>query len=128
MTEYDEENVAHILGGNGDWFTAVLFRLIAKADSENTMKLWHAYTNEVNVVHRHKFGKPYGNRMHSIDAALERDAALELDDDDLVRLQGVVEQELLERRDEDREEESCPATKRPKTLIEVLLPEGKEES
>jgi len=35
MSSYDEQRVAEILAGEGTWFTAYLFRLIAKADKSN---------------------------------------------------------------------------------------------
>ena len=43
MTEYDKENITEILHGKGTWFTANLFRLIAKADGENRVKLAKAF-------------------------------------------------------------------------------------
>ena len=53
MTEYDKENITEILHGTGTWFTAELFRLIAKSDSLNRDKLAVVYPEEVNVVHQH---------------------------------------------------------------------------
>jgi len=53
MTEYDKENITEILHGRGTWFTAELFRLIAKSDSLNRDKLAVVYPEEVNVVHQH---------------------------------------------------------------------------
>ena len=57
MTEYDKENITEILHGKGTWFTADLFRLIAKADSENRLKLHEAFPAEVEVVHQYLTGK-----------------------------------------------------------------------
>tara|TARA_A100001037_G_scaffold244817_1_gene226004 strand:+ start:126482 stop:126688 length:207 start_codon:yes stop_codon:yes gene_type:complete len=57
MTEYDKENITEILHGKGTWFTADLFRLIAKADSENRVKLAKSFPEEVNAVHLHLTGK-----------------------------------------------------------------------
>jgi hypothetical protein len=59
MTEYDRENVGEIIQGKGTWFTANLFRLIAKADSNNRMKLFNAFPVEVEVVHQHLTGNLY---------------------------------------------------------------------
>ncbi len=50
MSEYDTEEVESILGGHGDWFTACLLRLIAKADHKNRAKLACVFSNEVALV------------------------------------------------------------------------------
>jgi len=39
ISAYDKARMADIIAGNGDWFTAHLLRLIAKADFENKAKL-----------------------------------------------------------------------------------------
>jgi hypothetical protein len=57
MTDYDKENITEILYGTGTWFTAELFRLIAKSDNINRAKLAIVYPQEVNVVHQHLTGK-----------------------------------------------------------------------
>lgn len=57
MTDYDKENITEILHGTGTWFTAELFRLIAKSDSLNRAKLAIVYPQEVNAVHQHLTGK-----------------------------------------------------------------------
>ena len=57
MTEYDKENIMEILHGKGTWFTADLFRLIAKADESNRLKLAESFPDEVNVVHLYLTGK-----------------------------------------------------------------------
>ena len=59
MTEYDKENITEILHGKGTWFTADLFRLIAKADSENRLKLHEAFPKEVEVVHQYLTGHTF---------------------------------------------------------------------
>jgi|TARA_Y100000310_G_scaffold317740_1_gene370964 hypothetical protein len=38
----------------GDWFTAQLFRLIAKADSDNVKKLEEGFPVEVQLFHEFK--------------------------------------------------------------------------
>ena len=57
MTEYDKENIMEILHGKGTWFTADLFRLIAKADGANRLKLAESFPDEVNAVHLYLTGK-----------------------------------------------------------------------
>jgi hypothetical protein len=57
MSEF--ENVKSILEGQGDWFTANLFRLIAKADNNNRAKLFKAFPDEVDAVHKYLTGKDY---------------------------------------------------------------------
>jgi hypothetical protein len=59
MSQFDKENVKGILEGEGDWFTANLFRLIAKADKGNRAKLFDAFPDEVKVVHKYLTGKNY---------------------------------------------------------------------
>ena len=58
MTEYDKANISWILSGNGDWFTADLFRLIARSDTANKEKLALSFPDEVNAVHEFQTGKP----------------------------------------------------------------------
>lgn len=50
LSEYDEANVAQILSGHGDWFTAKLMRLIASADALNRQKLFKVYPEVVVCV------------------------------------------------------------------------------
>jgi hypothetical protein len=59
MNQFDKENVKSILLEEGDWFTANLFRLIAKADNNNRAKLFKAFPDEVDVVHKYLTGKNY---------------------------------------------------------------------
>lgn len=40
---HDYENIDAIMGGQGDWFSARLLRLFAKADAENRAKLATIY-------------------------------------------------------------------------------------
>lgn len=39
ISAFDKAHMADIVAGHGDWFTAELLRLIAKADFENKAKL-----------------------------------------------------------------------------------------
>ena len=57
MSNYDEQRVAEILAGEGTWFTAYLFRLIAKADQNNRAKLASAFPAEVAAVVRYLEGE-----------------------------------------------------------------------
>lgn len=50
MSKYDRKNVGSLLSGEGDWFTAHLFRLIAKADNSNRARLHIAFPDEVDLV------------------------------------------------------------------------------
>jgi len=54
MTEFDKKNVDIILLGHGDWFTAHLMRLIAKADEVNRFRLSTAFPEEVKAVTEHQ--------------------------------------------------------------------------
>lgn len=43
LSDHDRENIDRIMGGYGDWFSARLLRLMAKADKENRQILANAY-------------------------------------------------------------------------------------
>ena len=49
LSEFDREHMADIITGEGDWFTAHLLRLIAKADLNNRARLRLAYPEEVEA-------------------------------------------------------------------------------
>lgn len=49
MSTFDSNHITEILAGHGDWFTAKLLRLIAKADAENLAKLEQVYPQEVGA-------------------------------------------------------------------------------
>lgn len=57
LSEYDREEIESILAGEGDWFTAQLLRLIAKADYENRAKLAVVFPEEVREVELY-LGRP----------------------------------------------------------------------
>ena len=46
ISEWDREHMDEIIGGEGDWFTAHLLRLMNKADAENRAILGILYPNE----------------------------------------------------------------------------------
>lgn len=39
ISDYDRANVADIMAGEGDWFTAQMLRLCQKADAENLARI-----------------------------------------------------------------------------------------
>jgi hypothetical protein len=49
LSSWDIDHLQDIFDGNGEWFTAQLMRLIAKADGVNLEKLRMAYPDEVRV-------------------------------------------------------------------------------
>lgn len=51
-SDFDVENLDRILGGMGDWFSAQLFRLIAKADPGNRDRLRMAFPFHVQAYER----------------------------------------------------------------------------
>ena len=69
MNKYDEENLENILNGEGTWFIAKLFRLISQADDSNRKKIYKAFPNEVDCVHKFQYGyKLYeNNRKRALD-------------------------------------------------------------
>ncbi len=49
LTEFDKRHIEDIIGGYGDWFSAELLRLIAKADMQNRLRLAQAYPDHVQA-------------------------------------------------------------------------------
>jgi hypothetical protein len=47
LSKYDIDNVENILRGDGDWFSAQLLRLIAKADEINRERIRKGFPNHV---------------------------------------------------------------------------------
>jgi hypothetical protein len=72
MNSFDKENFDAILRGHGDWFTARLIRLIAKADVHNTERLFLAFPDTVTSVCQ-KLGRavPTSNRIERSGAPVE---------------------------------------------------------
>jgi len=58
LTDYDNDNIGPIIQGQGDWFTARLLRLIARADTSNKEKLAQVFPKEVAAVQTFQTGKP----------------------------------------------------------------------
>jgi len=49
MSDFDKAHIGDIIAGHGDWFTAQLLRLCAKADQSNLDKLALAFPEEVKA-------------------------------------------------------------------------------
>jgi hypothetical protein len=49
ISEYDRTNIHEILQGHGTWFSAMLIRLIAHADSDNRERLRQAFPEHVQA-------------------------------------------------------------------------------
>lgn len=61
MSNYDKQNIGQIINGHGDWFTACLIRLIAKADMSNRRKLFREFPEEVHAVNCFNYGEEQAN-------------------------------------------------------------------
>ena len=57
ISNYDKKHISIILAGEGDWFTAKLLRLIAKADNNNLELLRSSFPKEVEAVENFWGGK-----------------------------------------------------------------------
>lgn len=57
MEDFDKAQVKEILDGGGDWFSALLLRLIEKADATNREKLRLGFPEEVEAVENFLYGK-----------------------------------------------------------------------
>ncbi len=57
MSNHDKQNIGKLLQGEGSWFTARLFRLIASADEQNRNKLRTAFPDEVVAVETYRTAK-----------------------------------------------------------------------
>lgn len=49
LSDHDRENIDKIMGGYGDWFSARLLRLLAKADHRNRMMLGSLYPEHLEA-------------------------------------------------------------------------------
>jgi hypothetical protein len=60
FTMYDIKNADSIIDGEGDWFSAHLMRflytVLSKADQENFIKLYQAYSSECRTICISKYG------------------------------------------------------------------------
>lgn len=57
ITDYDKAHMADILAGHGDWFTAQLLRLIAKADRTNRERIRKGFPAEVEAYEKWDAGE-----------------------------------------------------------------------
>lgn len=53
MQPHDVENIARLLGGEGDWWSCHFVRLVARSDFERRRRLRLAFPHHVEVVERH---------------------------------------------------------------------------
>ena len=56
LSEFDKTHVGEILAGMGDWFSAQLLRLCAKADGQNLEKLRLGFPEHVEAFVRWRDG------------------------------------------------------------------------
>lgn len=47
ISDYDRMHIGDLLAGHGDWFTAQLLRLCAKADADNLERIRQGFPEEV---------------------------------------------------------------------------------
>lgn len=52
LSSFDIDRLGHILAGEGDWFSADLLRLIAKADPQNRAALRTIYPQHVEAFEK----------------------------------------------------------------------------
>jgi hypothetical protein len=69
ISSYDREHIGEILAGHGDWFTAKLLRLIAKADFENRAKLRLGFPTEVQAYLDWRDKPPEGEEENANEGA-----------------------------------------------------------
>ena len=58
ISDYDKAHIYEILRGEGDWFTAQLLRLVAKADIHNRGRLHEAFPEVVDAYLEWYYGVP----------------------------------------------------------------------
>lgn len=56
ISDYDRAHIADIIAGDGDWFTAKLLRLIAKADLANRERIRRGFPEEVRAFEEWQLG------------------------------------------------------------------------
>ena len=59
VNKFDKDRLTMIFAGEGDYFTAMLLRLIARSDSKNRAKLFRGFPEEVDIVHQYQTGKEF---------------------------------------------------------------------
>jgi len=55
ISEHDRAHIDDIIGGHGDWFTAQLLRLCAKADPRNLEKIRLGFPEVVEAFEKWKY-------------------------------------------------------------------------
>jgi hypothetical protein len=56
LSEYDRAHIGDLVAGHGDWFTARVLQLCAKADDMNLERLRLGFPNEVAAYETWKAG------------------------------------------------------------------------
>jgi hypothetical protein len=57
ISDYDKEHIDDIIGGRGDWFTAQLLRLCAKADLRNLERIRLGFPEVVEAFEKWQLGE-----------------------------------------------------------------------
>lgn len=78
FSDFDRHNIIPIINGHGDWYSARLIQLIAKADATNLERLMACYPQEVAIVCE-AIGRPVpridlGRNVDAIRDYTEREA------------------------------------------------------
>lgn len=58
LSAYDKNHIGDLIAGQGDWFTAQLLRLCAKADDENLVLLSKGFPEVVEAYLKWRTGEP----------------------------------------------------------------------
>jgi len=68
LSQFDRENIGEIVAGHGTWFTAILIRLIARADAVNRARLAKAFPEEVEAYKKWYHGELFtGSEETDVD-------------------------------------------------------------
>ena len=68
INDYDRAHIEDIVAGHGDWFTAKLIRLIAKADPHNRNLLRMGFPEEVEAYEDWCLrGSPIGSALKAVE-------------------------------------------------------------
>jgi hypothetical protein len=70
LSKYDEDHIDQILRGHGDWFSAHLLRLCAKADVNNLELIRRGFPDHVALwekwYYKDKYYEIVRSRMHAV--------------------------------------------------------------
>ena len=62
LSDFDKAHIQQILSGHGDWFSAMLIRLIGHADKVNREKLRQVFPEHVEAFEAWYRGTPVDSR------------------------------------------------------------------